>query len=499
MLTLLFTAWRHVMSIMSAQYHSRIIHHIPMLIPALFFCMLLVAPIQSVQAAPVTNTEIRKIKKERQSIEKTLKKLQQELRAYQSKLNKASSQEKQSVRTLENIRRQILVTEKLITENQRYLGELDSDIDSLASELGANRKTHARLNDDFRRTAISVYKYGRNREAEQLFSSESFNEAILRSQYMGFFSRAVTGDVEKLRQIVVQIENNRAVLQKRYREKAEVVREQEQHLKSYAETKKEKEQVLEKLKKDKKQYAAQLGTVKKKRQQLQSKIQNLVIAEQKAIAAEKVRQQRLLEARRKAEAARLEAQRLEQQKLAAARSAQTPPAAGSSSPQPEVKATPKQYASRRPVTIVPDYSDKDIERVSADFNKAYGSLPWPVRGGVVSRRFGTTEDRDLKIVSTNNGIDISVPAGTPVRSVSGGKVVQIAYLPTFGNIVIIRHPDSYLTVYANLGALNVSKNDIIKSQQLIGISGKMPEGGSVVHFEIWKGTVKQNPERWLRR
>jgi len=491
----LYTAGKHVMSIMNAPYHPETVRRFPGFLLFLFFFLPFIVPPVPALSAPVTNTEIRQIKKERRVIEATLKKLQQELRTWQSRLNATASKEKQSLATLENIRRQILVTEKLIAENQSYLSSLDEDIDSLGSEIGKNRKTHARLTDDFRRTAVSVYKYGRNREVEHLFSSGSVNEALARTQYMGFFSRAVSGNVEQLRKNAAELENNRAVLQKRFQQKAAVLKEQEQHLKSYAQTRKEKEQTLTQLKKDKQQYAAQLGTVKKKRQQLQSKIQNLVLAEQRAVAAEKARQQRLLEERRKAEAARLEAQRLEQQKLAAGSKTQT----SSEASAPVSKPASKQYASKQTPTIVPDYSSRDIERVSADFNKAYGSLPWPVRGGVVSRKFGTTEDRDLKIVSTNNGIDISVPAGTPVRAVSGGKVVQIAYLPTFGNIVIVRHPDSFLTVYANLGALNVAKNDIIKSQQLIGVSGKMPEGGSVVHFEIWKGTVKQNPERWLRR
>lgn len=445
-------------------------------------------------SAPVVNTEIQRIKRERQSVEKTLKRLQQELRLYQSKLNAASNKEKQSLKTLENIRRQILVTEKLISENQTYLATLDGDIDSLGNELSVNRRTHARLSDGFRRTAVSVYKYGRNREAEQLFASESVNDALVRSKYMGFFSRAVGGDVDKLQKSAARLENNRAALQQRYREKAALVLEQERQLKNYARNRKEKEVALVQLKKDKQQYTAQLNTVKQKRQQLQSKIQSLVMAEQKAVAAETARRQQQLEARR------LEARRLEEQRQMSQKKPEAEGPSGSGKKTPaRVKAKQKTYASRKEVTIVPDYSSKDLESVSADFDKAYGSLPWPVRGGVVSQKFGTSQDRDLKIVTTNNGIDISVPAGTPVRAVSGGKVVQIAYLPTFGNIVIIRHPNSYLTVYANLGGLNVAKNDIIKSQQLIGISGKMPEGGSVVHFEIWKGKVKQNPERWLRR
>lgn len=449
--------------------------------------------------APVTNSEILRIKKERQGVEQTLKKLQQELRMYQSKLNTASKKEKQSLKTLENIRRQILVTEKLISENQNYLVVLDGDIDSLGRELNTNRRVHARLSDDLKRTAVSVYKYGRNRETEHLFASGSVNEVLVRSKYMGFFTRAVGGDVEKLQKNAVQLENNRSALQKRYREKAAVVKDQEQQLKNYAQSRKDKEAALERLKQDKQAYAAQLNTVKAKRQQLQSKIQNLVMAEQRAVTAEKARQQQLLEARR------LEQQRLAEQRLERERAAAEKPAVQQQNSERkqqkrrEIKEKPEKYASRKEVTIVPDYSSRDLENVSADFDKAYGSLPWPVRGGVVSQKFGSSEDRDLKIVTTNNGIDISVPAGTPVRAVSGGKVVQIAYLPTFGNIVIVRHPNSYLTVYANLGALNVTKNEIIKSQQLIGVSGKMSEGGSIVHFEIWKGRVKQNPERWLRR
>ncbi|MCE1273248.1 MAG: peptidoglycan DD-metalloendopeptidase family protein [Chlorobiales bacterium] len=162
---------------------------------------------------------------------------------------------------------------------------------------------------------------------------------------------------------------------------------------------------------------------------------------------------------------------------------------------PETVRTPvREEPLQEPVV---DIEESQIERVSANFDTSVGRLPWPVKG-VVVRRFGTSRDKDLNIVTTSNGIDISVPSNTPVRTVSGGKVAQIAYLPTFGNVVIIRHPKSYLTVYANLSRVSVAKGEVIRSGQTLGTSGTMPEGGSVVHFEVWKGKVKQNPERWLR-
>ena len=282
--------------------------------------------------------------------------------------------------------------------------------------------------------------------------------------------------------------------------------------------------MLDRLKKNKQEYAAQVADVQKKRLQLQSRIESLILAEQRAVELKKIRQQKIFEAKRR-ESQRVEAQqravlrqeakRRQVQRLEAKRrekqhiekeqgqvSKEQPVVQEPAITKKETKQTEPAEArssAKESVTTVPEAGLRELEKVSADFDNAAGSLPWPVRNGVVAHKFGSVEDKDLKIVTNNNGIDITVPANTQVRAVSGGKVVQIAFLPTFGNVVIIRHPKSYLTVYANLGQLHVAKDDLITSQQLLGLSGRMAEGGSVVHFEIWKGRVKQNPEKWLRR
>lgn len=482
----------------------------------------------SANAAQSVNSEISRIMRERTAVEENLRSLKQQLKEYQSKLSVTTRKESQSFKALENIRRQILVLEKIISENQGYLEKLDRDIDHLQRELQGNREVYGRVSDDFRRTAISVYKYGGKRDIEHLFSAGSVNNALVRAQYMGFFSRAVRRNVDQLQQVAVELENNRLTLEQSYKQKAAVVQEQERQLKSWSVSKKEKEVVLDNLKKNKQEYASQLAEVKKKRQQLQSRIESLIIAEQRAVEAEQERQRKIAEAKRLAakrleaqrvakeqrEAKRLEAQRQEVLRLEAQRHQSQrmttykekvsvrPPAAEKKEKKVEpvkpLHETPPPVPEKRSVEVVRTMDSPELEKVSADFDNAFGSLPWPVRNGIIAQKFGSVEDKDLKIVTTNNGIDISVPASTAVRAVSGGKVVQIAFLPTFGNIVIIRHPKSYLTVYANLGQLQVAKDDLIKSQQLIGVSGKMAEGGSVVHFEIWKGRVKQNPQKWLR-
>jgi septal ring factor EnvC (AmiA/AmiB activator) len=428
--------------------------------------------------------------------------------------------------------------EKIISENQHYLEKLDRDIDRLQQELQGNRRIYGRVSDDFRRTAVSVYKYGGTRDIEHVFASGSVNKALMRAQYMGFFTSAVRRNVDELQQVARKLENNRLALEESYKQKAAMVREQEEQLKSWSASKKEKEVVLDNLKKNKQAYTVQLADVQKKRTQLQSRIESLILAEQRAVELEKIRQQKIVEAKRREakrreaqraearqreaqqqeanrrELQRLEAKRRETQQLERERGAvkkeqpvmqekkeqpvvQEPVTIRKERKQPEPAET--GTSEKESVTVVPEAGLRELEKVSADFDNAAGSLPWPVRNGVVAHKFGSVLDKDLKIVTTNNGIDITVPANTQVRAVSGGKVVQIAFLPTFGNIVIIRHPKSYLTVYANLGQLHVVKDELIKSQQLVGLSSKMTEGGSVVHFEIWKGRVKQNPEKWLRR
>ena len=487
-------------------------------LPVLCFLLLFFLPV-SVPAAPqpAANSEISRIMNERKAVEQNLAGLKQQLKEYQLKLNTTKKQESLSLRALENIRTQIVLLEKMISENQMYLDKLDRDIDRLRNELQGNRQHYGRVSDAFSRTAVSVYKYGGNREIEHLFAAGSVNDALVRSQYMGFFSRAVHRNVEQLQQAAVELENSRLALEQSYRQRAETVREQEQQLKNWAASKKEKEVVLDRLQKNKQEYASQLQAVQKKREQLQSRIESLILAEQRAIAVEKERQKRILEARkleaRRLEAKRLEAGRLEAKRVEAERrelqrahtkkekTGAAPPAAVISARKEKQKPAPAPVTppEKHTVPVVSDNAPDELERISADFDHAQGSLPWPVHNGVVAQRFGSQQDKDLKIVTTNNGIDISVPDNTQVRAVSGGKVAQIAFVPTFGNIVIIRHPNSYLTVYANLGQLHVAKNDLIKSQQLVGLSARSQEGRSVVHFEIWKGRVKQNPENWLRR
>jgi septal ring factor EnvC (AmiA/AmiB activator) len=530
--------------------------------------------------------EMTRIVQERNRVESNLKDLKKQLEEYQLKLRKNKKDEVLSIDALKNIRKQILVYERLINENQTYLNSLDREIDFLKNQLEDNRKDYHRVSSDFQRVAVSAYKRGGNRDAEMVFSSGSVNDAMVRTRYMGFMSQSVRSKVTDLQTSAQQMESARAQLQQTYQQKQEALKAQQEQLQSYSSKQKEKEAVLTSIKNDRSDYVARITDVRKKQKEMQSKIESLIMAQQAIIQKEqerarlaelkrqRERQARIAEAkrlvaerRRKAAiAARLQQQQLQQKQLEQQQTQQRQQLAErqkqqeqqqqlqlqqklrqlkqkvqsqpqqQSEPQPLVQVQPqpnpqpKAKIQPQPVVVtklppaappqavvtpepprpapeaevppepqtVIDPVESEIDKVSVDFDAGRSSLPWPVRNGVIVRKFGSTHDKELNIVTTSNGIDISVPVNTPVKAVSGGKVAQIAFLPTFGNVVIIRHPKSYLTVYANLARVSVSKGEVIRSQHLLGTSGAMPEGGSIVHFEVWKGKVKQNPQKWLR-
>jgi murein DD-endopeptidase MepM/ murein hydrolase activator NlpD len=125
-----------------------------------------------------------------------------------------------------------------------------------------------------------------------------------------------------------------------------------------------------------------------------------------------------------------------------------------------------------------------------------GSLPsfrWPVRGRVIAG-FGPSPNG-----SQNDGINVAVPEGTPVKAAEDGVVAYAGNeLKGYGNLVLVRHSNGYVTAYAHTSEILVKKGDAIKRGQVIAKSGQT---GSVtspqLHFEIRKGSTPVDPSQYL--
>ena len=133
----------------------------------------------------------------------------------------------------------------------------------------------------------------------------------------------------------------------------------------------------------------------------------------------------------------------------------------------------------------------------SSFGKMKNQLPWPTKGGYISQGFGSHRHPTLRDVTViNNGINIAGSPGSKVKAVYQGEVSAILQIPGMKNTVLIKHGD-YFTVYAKLETVAVKKGDKVKTNQNIGTLGTDSEGKTELHFEVWQGNQRMDPEKWL--
>ena len=99
----------------------------------------------------------------------------------------------------------------------------------------------------------------------------------------------------------------------------------------------------------------------------------------------------------------------------------------------------------------------------------------------------------------NDGINIAVPEGTSVKAAESGTVAYAgSEIKGFGNLVLIRHPNGYVTAYANNGDIEVKRGEQVKRGQTIAKSGQSGNVASPqLHFELRKGSTPVDPTRYL--
>ncbi len=115
---------------------------------------------------------------------------------------------------------------------------------------------------------------------------------------------------------------------------------------------------------------------------------------------------------------------------------------------------------------------------------------WPVRGKVI-RPFSLE-------MGGNKGIDIAGNLGEPVRAVAAGKVVYSGSgLRGYGNLIIIKHSDNYLSAYAYNQRLLVKEGEAVKAGAEIAKMGQNDMGCVLLHFEIRRNGKPVNPALYL--
>jgi murein DD-endopeptidase MepM/ murein hydrolase activator NlpD len=157
-----------------------------------------------------------------------------------------------------------------------------------------------------------------------------------------------------------------------------------------------------------------------------------------------------------------------------------------------------QWSSQKTKSSNSNYSQRKTT-TSSSYSKAKptayrkNKFAWPVKGTVISK-YGT-----IGKGRSNDGINIKAPLGTVVKAADAGKVAYAGNeLKGFGNLVLIKHSDGYITAYAHVDKMYVKKGQkVIRGEKIatVGSTGsvKTPQ----LHFEVRAGKKAVNPKSYL--
>jgi septal ring factor EnvC (AmiA/AmiB activator) len=409
-------------------------------------------------------------KPDRKTLEKQRNTTRKQIETTRKILKQTQGQKQKSVAVLRTLQAQIGLRKRMVNQIGNELVGIDGEIVDQNEELKTLGVEIVLLKEQYAKLIYNGYKSSNMRNRLQfLFSSDDFNQVIKRMNYL---KKLVEYRKKQLNLIKGKIDENTRRVQKLMETKSEKLlllnnREQEKKELEIDET--EANDLFNELKKQEKELTKDL----RDKEALARKLDDAI---KKAIE-EEIRRARAEEERKRKE----EAERKRKEAEAKAK---------------ENKTTAPPVAKTEPAMT--EFNAVDLA-LSKQFNLNKTKLPWPVGSGFISQAFGIHPHPTMRNITTeNNGINISTTQGSKARAVFDGEITAIVKIPGLFNTVLVKHGE-YFTVYSNLEVVNISKGQQIKTGQELGLIYTNEEGKTELHFEVWKGNEKQNPEHWLRR
>ncbi len=376
---------------------------------------------------------------------------------------------------------------------------LERSIKGLVSELKVEQDAYAK--------AVRSIAIKKQRKSKLLYilSGKSFTESIKRMKYLKDYSAWRSNQAKTVLDKYNELSRKKKLLQETKLAKLELLKtRQSEQLKLEDEEKNHKLEVEEASKKEKEL----LEIIKKQQSQadnLNSEIQELIseeVARQereaRRLAKEQDRKRRTEEAKKaeirkteetkKEDSAKLEAKKVEERKVESIKV------------KPEIVTSSKSVSEPKRTVADKTYVTKENIKLSSNFASNKGKLPMPISGIYkIVGRFGVHQHNRWKVTTNSNGIDIQAKSGAQAKAVFDGEVSRVVAFPGFNTCIIIRH-GGYYTFYGNIKNVTVKQGQKVSAGQNLGTIFTDPDtNNSVLHFQLWKGTNKLNPEPWLRK
>lgn len=350
-------------------------------------------------------------------------------------LSQTSDKKQNTIGELSAVKQRISVQENLIGSIKNEISYLDNDIDENNEFIRALRDDLKKLKKEYASMLYAAQKA--NNSATRLtflFSAESFQQLVMRMQYMKQYAEKRKQQAVAITAVQEALSGQVKVIESKRNEKNNLLGEEVIENNNLTNLKKKQNDLVKNLEKQEKSLKQDIEDIKKSMLALDKKINDIIKEEMEKAAR-------------------------------------------------EAKAKSKNNTS--------------YIALSASFEDNRKKFAWPT-DGFISQHFGRQNHPALKhVIIENDGVNIQTAQNEKVKSIFGGEVKMVAFLPSIGNSVIIAHGE-YFTVYSGLKDVYVKKGQKVTTNQDLGQLQVNSDGLSELRFQIRKNTTPLNPELWLK-
>lgn len=406
-------------------------------------------------------------------LEKQRAAIQKEIDDVKRSLDETKRNRKASMAQLNAVQKRLQLRQKQINVINQQMDLIEGDINQGWRDITKLKKELDTLKLQYGKSVVYSYKNRSNYDfLNFIFSASSFNDALKRVSYLKSYRAYREEQANNIVRTQDQIQGKITSLNQSREQKSLVLKEEDKAKEKLEDEKREKDEVVNKLRAREKELNKEFAD--KKRQDM--KISNAI-----TVAINRAKAAAIAEARKNAE-------------IAAKNNAATTTA-------PVVK----NNAATNPATNAPKNvaklstfdADPAAKKLSDNFEKNRGSLPWPIESGRISMHFGPQTIPGTNLRTDNKFLTFETEAGKSVKVIFDGEVALITYI---GDVqaVIVRH-GKYFTTYSNLSSVNVTKGQQVRTGQVLGKVAEKDDNLGELELGISNDVNRSfDPEKWLR-
>lgn len=398
---------------------------------------------------------------------KKIEKLEADISFLDSQIESVKKQKSSTLEELVLIRSKIAGRKSLIAELDRQIIRHNNSITETQRQIKVLEQRLDTLEKHYRNMVYNAYKHRDSRLwFMYIIASDNMEQGYRRWSYLKNYSKAINGQAEKIRGLKEELDTRIKELEKLRSSAIAAQASRTKEYKSLTAEEKQSQAFAKSLDSKQSQYRKELAGKRQEADRLARQVERMIAQELKK-EQQRAREQQRADSLKAAKAAQLQ------------------------------QADTQYQASHPQKAQVP--ASAETSQLSGNFALNRGKLPFPVASGVIVEKFGEHPHPTLKNVKLpfNNGINISTKPGSNVKVVFDGVVKQVIAIPGYNQCILVQH-GNYFTFYCKLTTVVVKVGDKVSTGTLLGALDPMGSTATL-HFELWNGTTKQDPELWLKK